>query len=122
MKLGDDMKHELQNKLHINFIQTTLLTGLMGVITGPLQSLILTAVRDKTGKFLKEQFKKHATSILRQWIITQLRGKFVEYLSDFIVTYIEANIEKILDNRLASGIAGKIVNNIVSGLGTYLLR
>src|SRR5277367_1789952 len=112
------MKHEIKNKLGINFIQAALVSGLMGVVTGQLKSLILTTVSDQTGKFLKNQFKKQATSILREWIVTQLRGKFVEYLTDFIVTYIESNIEKILDNKLADGIAGKIINNIISGLGT----
>jgi len=114
------MKHEIKDKLHINFIQAALVSGLMGVVTGQLKSLLLTTVSDQTGKFLKNQFKKQATSILREWLVTQLRGRFVEYLTDFIVTYIEANAEKILDSRLASGIAGKIMNNIVSGLWKFL--
>ena len=114
------MRHELQDKLQINFIQAALLTGLGGVIMGQLKPLIFTAITDQTGSFLKNQFKKQATGILREWIVTQLRGKFVEYLTDFIVTYIESNVDKILDTKLASGIAGKIINNIISGLGTFL--
>jgi hypothetical protein len=116
------MRRELQDIPQINFIQTTLLTGLTNVVTGQLKSLITEAIKNRTGRFLKDQFKKRAIGILREWLMTQLRGKFVEYFTEFIITYIENNVEKILDTRLASHVAEKIVNNIISGLGTYLFK
>jgi hypothetical protein len=123
MKLGNNMNHELRNqKIHINFIQTALFTGLTSAITGQLKSLIVTAVKDRTGKFLKDQFKQRATVILKEWLITQLRGKFIDYLTDFIVTYIESNSEKIFENKVITKTAEVIINNIVKGLGTFLLN
>ena len=116
------MMNELhKQQLHINFIQTAVLTGLTNIVTGPLQSLIWKVVKDQSGEFLKTQFRHHATGIIKEWLITQLRGKFMDYFTDFIITYIEANIGKIFNGRFISKTAEVIINNIVSGLGTLML-
>jgi hypothetical protein len=117
------MRNELQKKnLHIGFIQTTLLSGITSVITGQLKSLIMTAIKDRTGRFLKQQFRERATGILKEWMISQLRGKFMDYLIDFIVTYIENNMDKIFDNKTIAKVATTVIDKIINGLGTYLIN
>ena len=91
------------------------------MITGQLKSLIMTAVKDWTGKFLKEQFRKRATDIIKEWLISQLRGKFMDYLIDFIITYIEKNIDNIFNNQTVTKITALIIDKIINGLETYLL-
>ena len=61
------MKKELShNQLHIGFIQMTLISEITSMIMGQLKSLIMTAVKDQTGKFLKEQFRKRATDVIKE--------------------------------------------------------
>jgi len=117
------MKQELNKKhIHINFIQTTLLSGLTGIVTNQLKGLILTAIKDKTGQFLKRQFRQRATNILKEWLVKQLQGKFLDYLIDFIVTYIEGHAGEIFSNKIISKIAQTTIDNIITGLGTYLIN
>jgi hypothetical protein len=96
--------------------------ALMPTITNQLKNLILSSVQYNTGKFLKNQFKEKCTEIIRTFIIDQLKGRFAEYLAQFIMTYVESNIDKILDNKTTLDIAGKITNKIIRGLGTYIFK
>ncbi|HEY6534746.1 MAG TPA: hypothetical protein VIY08_02910 [Candidatus Nitrosocosmicus sp.] len=114
-------KIRLQNKGKINFIGTTAITGtLTTLLMGPVKNLITEYLKGKAGKFVKEQFREKCTEMIKDMIISQLRGKFATYLTEFIVAYIEKNIEKLIDNQTANKLAEKITNNIVKGLGTFL--
>ena len=46
----------------------------------------------------------------------------MDYFVDFIVTYIESNTDKIFNNQMITNVAAKVIDNIIKGLGTYLLK
>ena len=115
------MKNEIDNKNYkINFIQTLVMGPIMTAISGQLKDLILSSVQQRTGTFLKKQFRIKCTELIKNFIINQLKGKFTDYLVDFIMTYIESNIDEIFNNKTVMTLAKTITDKIINGLGTYL--
>ena len=117
------MKPEIERRgLRINFIQGLVMGSLTSMLGSQIKNLLQNTIQHRTGKFLKSQFREHCTRMIKDFIINQLKGKFAEYLTDFIMTYVESNIDSILDSKTTTGIAEKLTNNIIRGLGTYLFK
>jgi len=112
------MIYEIDDKeLRINFVGSMIMGALTPIVTNQLKHLIVSSIQYRTGKFLKNQFKEKCTELIRNFIIEQLRGKFTEYLIKFIMSYVESNIDAILDDKTTLSMAGKVTNNIIRELG-----